>query len=329
MTQLGSAAEWGRRSLHTAAEALRCAADRLDSRLEQAVQIIVDSPGKVVVTGIGKSGWIGRKIASTFCSVGTPAVFLHPAEAIHGDLGLYQQGEPTILISNSGTTDELVRLLPDLRRVQSPMIAILGRADSPLGRSADVVLDASVGCEADPHGVVPTTSAVVALAVGDALAIALMSAREFSRDDFGVVHPGGQLGRNLRLEVRAVMHSGPAVAWVRGETGIRDLVVAMTQYPLGAACVVDREGRLQGLITDGDLRRALQTHEELRGLTAEQVMTRQPLTIAPSARLQEALRRMEERSSQISVLPVVDPSSGVCLGLLRLHDIYHGRPESR
>ena len=309
-------------SLEVAAAALTQAAARLGDGLDAAAALILGHPGKVVVTGMGKSGIIGRKGSATLCSTGTPAVFLHPAEAVHGDLGVYSAGDPTILLSKSGATAELLRLIPVLRRFQSPLVGILGNPNGPLAKEVDVLLDASVEREADPHGLVPTTSALVAMALGDALAIRLMESRRFSAEDFGAVHPGGQLGRNLGLLVRDVMHTGEAVAWVTRASALKEVVIAMTRHPLGAACVVAEGGVLEGIITDGDLRRALEAHDEIAGLRAGEIMTPRPVCVHPDARLQEALRLMEERPSQISVLPVIEPESGRCEGLIRIHDIY-------
>jgi arabinose-5-phosphate isomerase len=312
----------GRDALAVEAQAILRAAKRLDDAFVRAVEIISLCQGKVVVSGIGKSGRIGEKIAATLCSTGTPAVFIHAAEAAHGDLGVYVPGDPTLMISKSGTTQELFSLLPVLRELKSPLIGLLGNPAAPLAREMDVVLDASVQEEADLHDVTPTASTTVALAIGDALAIAVMRTREFTLGEFARNHPHGMLGRNLRLAVRDVMHQGDEVAWVRPGDSVRDAIVAMTEHSLGAACVVDAEGRLEGLITEGDLRRALRAHDDIRGLRASDIMTRDRVTISPDAKLHEALRMMEDRSSQISVLPVV---AGRCLGLVRIHDVYHGR----
>ncbi len=323
--------EWlqiARTTLEAEAEAITNAAGRLDGNLTRAVNLLLSHPGKVVVSGIGKSGHVGQKIVATLCSTGTPAVFLHPAEAVHGDLGIYTPGDPTVLISKSGTTAELLRLVPTLREFASPLIGIIGNITSPLARQVDILLDASVKREADPHNLAPTSSTVVAMALGDALAVTLMQARNFTPEDFARYHPGGQLGRNLRLRVAEAMHKGNAVAWVAPTDPLKQVVIAMTTHPLGAACVVEKQMKLIGLITDGDLRRALQTHDDIRTLTAADIMTTKPVTIPPEALLQDALLLMENRPSQISVLPVVDPVGGDCLGLIRLHDIYlAGRSE--
>lgn len=314
--------EIARSVLAAEAQALTAAAARLDHNLTKAVELLLNHVGKVVVSGIGKSGHIGQKIAATLASTGTPAVFLHAAEAVHGDLGIYTPGDPSILISKSGSTAELLRLVPVLRQFQSPLIAILGNLNAPLARQADVVLDGRVDREADPLNLAPTCSTTVALALGDALAVALMMARRFTDRDFARYHPAGQLGRTLWLKVADVMHQNEAVAWVKPDTPLRQVIIAMTQRPLGAACVVDEDSRLLGIITDGDLRRALLTHEDIRRLQARDCMTRQPTTITPEASLKEATRLMEDRPSQISVLPVVDSRSQQCRGLIRLHDIY-------
>jgi arabinose-5-phosphate isomerase len=320
--------EWvtaGQAAMEAEASAILAAAGRLNSSFDRAVEAIAGHTGKIVVTGVGKSGRVGQKIVSTFSSLGAPAVFLHPTEAVHGDLGVYAPEDPTILISKSGATPELLRLVCVLRELRSPLIGVLGAMNSPLAGQVDILLDATVRAEADPHNLAPTSSAAVAMALGDALAIAVMRARGFTPQEFAMYHPAGQLGRHLSLAVREVMHGPEQSAFVAARDSLKQVVIVMTQRPLGAACVVDAEGRLEGLVTEGDLRRALQAHDDIRTLSAGEVMTPRPVTIAPDARLHEALRLMEDRPSQIYVLPVVDPATRKCLGLLRLHDIYHGR----
>jgi arabinose-5-phosphate isomerase len=319
-------ADWlaaARAAMEIEAESITIAAARLDGELIRAVELILAHPGKVVVTGIGKSGHIARKIAATLCSTGTAAVFLHPAEAVHGDLGIYTPGDPTILLSNRGASAEMQALVPLLRQFRSPLIGILGSPSSPLAAEVDVLLNAAVEREADPHNLAPTASAITALALGHALAIALMVARNFTPEEFGRVHPGGQLGRNLGLSVEQAMHRGGEVAWVAPETPLKDVIIAMTRHPLGGACVVAADGALAGLLTDGDLRRALTSHDDIRALRALDAMTAAPVTIGPEASLGQALELMERRRSQISVLPVVD-GRGRAVGLLRIHDIYLG-----
>lgn len=311
-----------REVLEIEAEAIALAARRVDEEFVRAVQLMLNHHGKIMVTGVGKSGIVARKIVSTMRSLGTPAVFLHPVEAAHGDLGIYAPEDPTIFISKSGTTAELTRLLPILREFRSPLIGILGNTMSPLAAEMDIIIDASVRQEADPNGLVPTSSTAVAMAIGDALAIALMEARKFGPEEFAALHPGGQLGRNLRVTVEDAMHTGEEVAWAAPSDSLREVIIRMSRRPLGAACVVDASGHLHGLITDGDLRRALEKYEDIRGLQAEDIMTPHPVVARPGMTLREALRLMENRPSQISVLPVVEEESGRCAGLLRLHDIY-------
>lgn len=319
---------WAREALVAESEALRLAAARLDSNLAEAIRLLIGHSGKTVVTGLGKSGHIARKIAATLSSTGTPAVFLHAADAAHGDLGIYQPGDPTILISKSGATSELLELIPVLRSFRSPVIGILGNLRSPLAKEADVVLDARVDREADPFDLAPTSSSTLALALGDALAIALMRARRFEPDDFARCHPNGQLGRVLLLQVRDAMHGESEIAWAAPEDALKEVLIRMTRFPLGAACICGPDRKLAGLVTDGDVRRALQKHDDIRGLRAADVMTAQPVRIGPDAMLREAVRLMEDRPSQISVLPVVD-GDGCAVGLLRIHDIYRAEMRSR
>jgi arabinose-5-phosphate isomerase len=322
----GDKQEWlraARAAMEIEAASVTRAASRLDGELIRAVDLILAHPGKVVVTGIGKSGHIARKIVATLCSTGTAAVYLHPAEAVHGDLGIYAPGDPTVLLSKNGASAELLALAPLLHQFQSPLIGILGSAASPLAAQMDVVLDASVEREADPNNLAPTASAVTALAMGHALAIALMCARNFTPEEFGRFHPGGQLGRNLKLRVSEAMHSRDEVAFVAPDALLKEVIIAMTRRPMGGACVVAADGTLAGFVTDGDLRRALTNHDDIRGLRAQDAMTSTPVTIHPDASLAEALELMERRRSQISALPVVD-EAGRVLGLIRIHDIYLG-----
>jgi arabinose-5-phosphate isomerase len=307
--------------LEAEAEALRASAARLDDNFARTVELVLQCRSKVVVTGVGKSGHIAHKIAATLCSTGTCAVYLHASEATHGDLGVYNAGDPTILLSKSGATGELVRLIPILRKLGSPLIGILGNLSSPLASAVDIVLDARVRYEADEHNIVPSCSSTVAVAIGDALAIALMRARPFGQQDFARYHPSGQLGRSLGLTVADVMHHRSKTAFVSPDDNLRDVVIAMTRHPLGAACVLNADSTLAGIITDGDLRRTLQKHEEIRGLKAGEVMTRKPVTVEPVALLKKAEALMENRRFQISVLPVIDEHERY-LGLVRVHDLY-------
>jgi arabinose-5-phosphate isomerase len=302
------------------AQAIQTAAVRLEDNLLTAVELIRGHRGKVLVSGMGKSGHVGKKIAATLQSTGTPSVFLHPAEAMHGDLGVCQERDPVVMVSKSGTTVEMLGLVQPFREMRSPLIGILGNIHSPLAEAMDVVLDASVQREADPGGFTPTASVAVALALGHALAVALMEARGFSAQQFSRFHAGGQLGRSLRMRVADVLHEGDDVAWVAPGDSLKRVVVEMSRHPLGAACVVDPEHALLGLITDGDVRRALERHDDIRALYAAAVMTRAPVSVGPEAFIHDALRLMEDRPSQISVLPVVD--EGRCVGLVRIHDLY-------
>lgn len=305
-----------------AESALKETEARLGESFKKAIETILNHKGKIVICGIGKSGYVGQKLAATLCSTGTKAIFMHPAEAIHGDLGIYEPGDPTILLSKSGSTAELMRLVPMLKQFNSPLIAMVGNVASPLAEQADVVLDASVSQEADPLGIVPTTSAFIAMILGDALASTLMHAREFDEQDFARFHPGGQLGRNLMMTVNDVLHKPEKIACLSPDQSMREAVIAMTEFPLGAACVLDSEGHLVGLITDGDVRRMLQAHEEIKSLKVSDIMTLKPMTVDPRIKLGEALKIMEDRPTQITVLPVVDLQTQVFLGLVRVHDIY-------
>jgi arabinose-5-phosphate isomerase len=328
MVEMTEKAQWlaaARSAMQIEAEAVLAASGRLNDGLPESVSLILGSPGKVVVTGMGKSGHIARKIAATLQSTGTPAAFLHPTEAGHGDLGMCQAGDVILMISKSGCTAELLDLVSPLREFDVRFIGIMGNLRSPLAAEMDVVLDASVQREADPEGYTPTASTVVALALGHALSIALMQARGFTAEHFRRYHPSGQLGHNLRLRVRDVMHAGDEVAWVNADDSLKHVVIEMSKHALGAACVVGGDHRLAGLITDGDVRRALRNHDDIRPLRASDVMTASPVHIAPESLVHEALRLMEDRPSQIYVLPVLDSRNDTCLGLIRLHDIYQAR----
>lgn len=303
-------------------EELIKAADRIPDSVIQACEIIVNHPGKVVICGMGKSGLIGQKIASTLCSIGNKAVFLHASEAVHGDLGIYAPGDPTIVISKSGASEEMVRLIPILKEFKSPLIGILGNMKSPLVDQMDVVLDASVEKEADPLGIVPTSSTTLTLGIGDAMAAVLMTHREFNHDDFAKLHPAGDLGRRLRLTVKNIMQPIKNVAVVNKDDRLRKVVIDMTEKPQGAALVIDSNSQLLGLVTEGDLRRCLVEEGDIDQMTVSDVMTIDPVAINMGALLKDALMLMEDRESQISVLPVVNGDGKSCAGLLRLHDIY-------
>ena len=302
-------------------EQLINAADRISDKMEIACDIITNHNGKIVISGMGKSGLIAQKIAATLCSIGNEAVFLHPAEAVHGDLGIYAPGDPTILISKSGATDEIVRLIPILKEFNSPLIGILGNMNSILSNEMDLVLDASVSKEVDPLGIVPTSSTTLTLAIGDALAAVLMANKNFKREDFAKLHPAGDLGRRLKLKVKDIMQPIDKVATVDSNDDLRNTVIKMTEKPQGAALVLNKEKILMGIITEGDLRRSLANEIDIDNCKANEVMSVNPITIKVDSSLSEVISLMENRESQISVLPVVDQSN-ICLGLIRIHDIY-------
>ncbi len=302
------------------AAAIERTANILDREsVEKAVKLLFDCGSKIVIIGVGKSGIIANKIADTMTSTGTVAVFLHPTDALHGGLGVITHGDCIIALSNSGETDEILALLPALKKREVSLIAIVGNVNSTLGRNADVVLDASVDKEACPLNLAPTTSTTVALAVGDALAMTLMQAKNLTAEAFAANHPAGRLGKRLTLKVASLMHESPNVA---PESGWLEVVKAISKFALGAVNVVDGEEKLIGIVTDGDLRRTIEktAPENLSNLSAAQMMTKNPITANPEMLAFDALNTMENRPSQISVLPVVD-ESGAAVGLLRLHDI--------
>ena len=270
---------------------------------------------------MAKSGLIAQKIVATLCSIGNKAVFLHAAEAAHGDLGIYAPGDPTILISKSGCTNELIKLIPILKEFNSPLIGILGNMKSSLVDHMDIVLDASVSREVDPLGLVPTASTTLTLAIGDALAAVIMSHQGFNHEDFAKLHPAGDLGRRLRLTVEDIMQPIDNVAVVKKDDKLRKVVIDMTEKPYGAALVLNNE-TLLGIVTEGDLRRCLAENGDIDKMLASEIMSINPISINIKAPLRDALTLMEERESQISVLPVVNDDEKLCFGLLRLHDVY-------
>jgi arabinose-5-phosphate isomerase len=309
--------------LKIAADALTTSAERLEPRqLERAIQLLANCRGKVVVAGVGKSGLVARKIASTLTSTGTAAVYLHPADALHGDLGIVTPMDVVVALSNSGETDELVAMLPHLKHRNVPIIAIVGGIKSTLARNADAVLDASVKQEACPLNLAPTTSTLVALAIGDALAATLIQVKGITSEDFALNHPAGRMGKRLTLRVSDLMHCGPDNPTVLPEASWIVIASTISKGGLGAVNVIDDAGRLVGIITDGDLRRSFEKVKavNLEKLTANQIMTKDPVVVAPNLLAYDALQLMENRTSQIAVLPVVDDDR-TCLGLIRIHDI--------
>ncbi len=314
--------EQGKRVLEIEAEAIRALVDRLDHRFTEAVEILERCAGKVVVSGMGKSGLIGQKIAATLASTGTPAFFLHPAEGMHGDLGMLARKDVLMAISNSGETQEVLQLLPYVKRMGIPVVTLTGRTESTLAKNSDVVLDVSVREEACPMGLAPTASTTATLAMGDALAIALLQKRGFKEEDFALFHPGGTLGRRLLVKVRDLMHVGDALPCVGFQSSGHDAILEMTAKKLGMTTVVDGDGRLLGVITDGDLRRFLQRGGDLGTVTAGDLASRNPKTIAPDDLATAAVHQMERFS--ITSLVVVE-ANGQIVGVIHLHDLLkHG-----
>jgi arabinose-5-phosphate isomerase len=307
-----------RKVLQTEAAAILALVERLDDRFEQAVRLLLDCRGRVVVTGMGKSGIICRKIAATLSSTGTPAFFLHPAEAIHGDLGVLQSDDVILALSYSGETDELLRLLETIKRLGARLITITGAPQSTLGKAADVALDCHVSVEACPLNLVPTASTTAALAVGDALAMTLLVAKGFRQEDFANLHPGGKLGKRL-MRADQLMTSGEQAPIVRTGAEMREVIYEISRKKLGMSCVVDDSGRLVGIITDGDLRRHMADTPNLLASRAEAVMTRNPVTIGAETLAVEVLNTLERR--KITSVVVVDGDQKV-LGVVHLHDLW-------
>ena len=308
----------GKQVLATEADAVRALIDRLDERFERAVETIIQCRGRVVVTGMGKSGQICRKIAATLASTGTSAFFLHAAEASHGDLGMFARGDVCLAISNSGTTRELVSLLPGVKRLRLPLIAMTGGLDSPLAEESDILLDISIDKEACPLGLAPTASTTVTLALGDALAVAVLERRGFSEEDFAKLHPGGALGARL-LRVHEVMHHNGEIPCVDAATPVTDALSVITDGGMGVVGVLEKGTRLAGVITDGDIRRGMLRYGGFDGVRAEDIMTASPKTVAAGALAAEALAIMEEHA--ITSLFIVDGESGRPVGIVHLHDL--------
>ena len=308
-----------RKVLETEAAAILALVARLDARFDAAVQLLRHCRGRVIVTGMGKSGIICRKIAATLTSTGTAAFFLHPAEAIHGDLGVLQGDDVVIALSYSGETDEILRLLETIRRLGAKLIAITGMPASTLASAADVALDCSVTEEACPMNLVPTASTTAALALGDALAMTLLVEKGFKQEDFANLHPGGKLGKKL-MRVESLMHGGTLCPIVQAGTVMRDVIYEMSSKGLGMTCVVDAGRALLGIITDGDLRRHMDRAAGILELTAGDVMTRGPVTIPPQTLAAEALNIMEQR--KITSIVVVNAGTSTVAGVVHLHDLW-------
>jgi arabinose-5-phosphate isomerase len=308
----------GRRVLATEVAAVQALQDRLDDAFVAACRLVHDCRGRVVVTGMGKSGHIGNKIAATLASTGTPSFFLHPAEASHGDIGMITHDDVVIAISNSGETAELITILPVIKRLGVPLIAMTGRRQSTLSKAASATLDVSVPEEACPHNLAPTASTTATLAMGDALAVAVLEARGFTEEDFARSHPGGSLGRRLLLHVDDVMRTGEQLPMVREDTPLRDGLLEMTRKGLGMTAVVDDQQRVLGIYTDGDLRRALDHSIDVKAVRMRDVMTANPKTIRARVLAAEAVHMMEK--FRITQLLVVDERN-VLVGALNVHDL--------
>jgi len=304
--------------LKTEADAVRALIERIDKRFVDAVRLLAECKGRVIVTGMGKSGIIARKIAATLSSTGTPAFFLHPAEAVHGDLGMIQSKDLLLALSQSGETPEILRLLETIKRLGAKLIAITGLSSSLLGQAADVVLDCRVDTEACPMNLVPTASTTAALAMGDALAMTLLTRKGFKESDFVNLHPGGNLGKRL-LQVSQLMHTGDEIPTVRSNAPLIDIVSIMSRKGFGMTCVVTAGGILEGVITDGDLRRHLSQPEELVSLTASDIMSHSPLTASESILAAEALNLMENK--RVTSLAIIDSHKRL-IGLIHLHDLW-------
>jgi arabinose-5-phosphate isomerase len=311
--------ESARRSLDIEARAVQLLLSRLDAQFVGACRLCLSCQGRVVVTGIGKSGHIAHKVAATLASTGTPAFFMHPAEAGHGDLGMITRADTVLAVSNSGETPELVVLLPHLKRLGVPLIVLAGKADSTLGRAANVTIDVSVAEEACPHNLAPTASTTATLAMGDALAVAVLEARGFTKQDFARSHPGGSLGRKLLLHVEDLMRVGEAVPRIPPEAPLREGLLEMSRKGLGMTVVVDGNDRILGVFTDGDLRRTLDRRIDVHKTPMSAVMTRNGKTIGPRELAAEAVHLMELH--RITALAVAD-EDGRLIGALNVHDLF-------
>ena len=304
------------------ADAVAGLLERLDDNFDRAVEVILKTTGRVIVTGMGKSGIIGKKIAATFSSTGTPAIFLHPAEAIHGDLGIVTGRDIVLAVSKSGDTAELHQLIPAFKRLGITIILLAGKVDSPMAQRSDIVIDCSVPSEACPNNLVPTSSSTAAVVMGDAMAIALFRRRGFSPEDFAMLHPGGALGRRLLLRVSDVMHTGDKMPVVSKDRTVLETLIIMSRGRLGTAVVLNDDGTMAGIFTDGDLRRLSERGESFFDRPITDVMMKNPRTILPDAILDEVLAKCEK--FKITVLVVVDPANHP-VGIIHLHDVLQSK----
>ncbi len=307
-----------RKELQLAADAINLAKKRIDKNMEKAVEMIYSCQGKTVVTGMGKTGLIGRKISATLASTGSSSIFLHPAEGIHGDLGIIGGRDVVLAVSYSGNTEEIIRIIPFLRFNKIPIISITANLNSELAKNSEAVLNCSIPDNYEPFNLVPTVSTTVALTLGDALAVALIKKRDFKIDDFARFHPGGTIGKRILLRVADLMHQREALPYVIKDAKMSEVLLVMTEKGLGCTGVVDQGGHLLGIITDGDLRRILTTEMNVLEKKAFQVMTKAPKSVTKEVLAIDALALMEEK--KITMLPVVD-KSGVMIGMLHMHDI--------
>jgi len=310
--------EKGREVVRIEAEAVKALEDRIDENFKVAVEILLNCKGRVIITGMGKSGIIAKKIASTMTSTGTAAFFMHPAEGVHGDLGAVLKDDVVICISKSGNTEEILKLLPVFCRRKIPVIAMTGNKESELAKSSTVVLDVSVKEEACPYDLIPTASTTATLVMGDALAVALLQQRGFSIDDFAQFHPGGNIGKRLLLRIDDIMRTGDDIAKVNENAPLPKTIIEITSKRLGATCIMDDEDNLVGIITDGDLRRLIEQRHDLWKLRAKDVMTRNPKCVASGVLAVEALNLMEKYS--INVLIIVDKKN-YPIGMVHIHDL--------
>ena len=309
-----------KRVLEIEREAIQTLSEKIDDNFVKVVDLLHQCKGKVIVIGIGKSGIVSQKIASTFACTGTPAFFLHPAEGIHGDIGMISKGDVVLAISNSGESQEIIQLLPLIKRWGIPLIVMTGKPGSVLAKGGDVVLDTGVKEEACPLGLVPTASTTATLAMGDALALALLEKRGFREDDFAILHPGGALGRKLLLRVEDLMHKGGEIPLIQEDTLMKEGLLEMTSKRLGVTGICDKEGRLVGIVTDGDLRRALESEDNILNRRAGTMMTKSPKTIGENDLAAKALHSMEEFSIT-SLFVLAEDDSGRPIGIVHMHDL--------
>lgn len=293
--------------------------DRIDESIKKAVDIILGIDGKVVITGIGKSGLVGKKIVATLASTGTLSIFMNSAEGLHGDLGMIDSKDVVIAISNSGNSDEVVGILPAIKKIGAKVIAMTGNKNSKLGKAADVVLDIGVESEACPLNLAPTSSTTATIVMGDALAALLINAKNFKPENFALYHPGGSLGRRLLLRVKDVMHKGEEIPVIDKNGKIDDIILLLSNKKMGAVCVITEDNILEGIITEGDVRRALKEKERFFTFKAVDIMTKNPIFVEPMEMAVDAMEKMENRDSQISVLPVLEGNK--LEGIVRIHDL--------